>query len=1177
MIEKKFTREQTEAIETKGKNVLVSAAAGSGKTTVLCERIKNSIIQGEYTLDEIIVVSFNTESARDIKEKLLKNLSKAYDESGSISLFRQIAAIDRAQISTIHSFALKLIKENAERLGLPAKTRNMDESEESILKNTVMDRIIAESYSSDSGFVELSDVLTNDRDGDFSIIFLKLYDKLMNEPEGIELILHRAEGMEELTFEDFKESKWGKVLLEKRSAELEYYRDFLGDMADSYVYPSKAYDVYGIRFRLMANIANGLLNTKNEREFREYLENAEIPNFKGARGADLKGDDYDYYKGIFDEFSKKLKGKKIIPEYDEESFDEDISRTVRYARITYGVLKRFEEAYQEEKRRKGLIDYTDMERMAHKLLIDENGERTEIAKRYARTFKAVFVDEYQDTNRVQDEIFGAISDNNLFIVGDIKQSIYGFRGACPDIFSEYRKKGFKNGEGAKIFLSDNFRSDEMVVRFSNAIFSGLMPRVESIGYRDEDNLKHSKVVPEGVTPKREKVEIHLFANKKSYVDENGIEIEKRYSDEAGYVASRIKSEIESGRYKPSDIAILVRGANEKVSQLIDALGDYNIPISTNEKEDYYKKPHVLMLMCLLNFIDNPKRDIYTAGALRSEIFRFNTDELVHLKLNYGHGKKLWEAIEAFLDDTEGCGDSELYEKAQKAKEFFEEYRILERNNSLEDTVRRIIDSSGIVQIYTSGKSAAEASAIRGDIYKIHSDAKSCSARYGMGMSGFVAYIEKLAKMGKGEKTAHGDEESVRLMTIHGSKGLEFKLCFLYNIDKAMKTDTDEIGNYKKSPYEYEATLGVALPIFDSDGKMLKESSVYRSITANRKRTIVEEEMRLFYVALTRAEEKLILTGKCTEKRVDSARMRPENKPLSKHEVFDAGSFLEWILLRIAKIPTDVYDLYFESERKLPEEFAASSAEKKAGENEQSFERLSVLEGEYKYKDLLGIPAKLTVSKLTPEILDGEEGEELTVSDYDFELPSFMEDGKKKATGAEVGTATHLFMQFCSFDGVLKNGVEGELERLVKGGFIQQSTADLVSIKGVEGFFASELFSEMKGAERIYREQRFNIKLPAVEFTKNNERKSALEGEHIFVQGVIDCVFESKKEGIVLVDYKTDSFSKSAEEEYIENTLKEKYRGQLTYYKKAVGRMFGKEPARVLIYSFALGRAIEIGE
>lgn len=1175
---KKFTDAQTKAIVTKGKNVLVSAAAGSGKTTVLCERIKNSLINGEYTLDEIIVTSFNTESAQDIKSKLLKVLYKAYDESGSLAVFRHISSIDRAQISTIHSFGLKLIKENAQLLGLPAKTRNIDESEESLLKQSIMDGVIAASYKEIDGFIELSDVLTNDRDSDFSVIFLKLYNKLMNEPEGVELILKRTESIKKLTFENFKASPWGRVLLEKRTAELEYFRDFLGDMADSYPNPSKAFDVYGRRFRLMADIAAGLLETKNEREFAEFLNDAEIPNFKGARGQELKGENYDYYKKVFDNFSAKLKNKKIIPEYDEDGFENDIEKTVKYATVTYNVLKRFEREYQEEKRRRGLIDYTDMERMAHKLLIDENGEKTDIAKRYTATFKAVFVDEYQDTNRVQDDIFRAISLNNLFIVGDIKQSIYGFRGACPDIFSEYRISGFKTGVGEKIFLSDNFRSDENIVEFSNAVFSGIMPGVDSIGYRKEDNLKHSKIPPEGELPKNEKVELHFFANKKTYTDEDGNEVVKRYCDEAGYVASRIKSEIESGRYKPSEIAILVRSGTERVSELIDALGEYNIPIATNEKEDYYRKPHVLLLMCILNFIDNPCREIYTAGALRSQVFEFTTDELVDIKLSHGSGKDIWTAVVDYLNDDSVDRQTQMYSKAKRAKEFLKEYKAIERNNSLEETVRRIIDGTDIVHIFTSGRTSSEATAIRGDIYKIHNDAVNCSTRSGMGLSGFVSYLKKLSGMGKSEKTAHGDDGSVRLLTIHGSKGLEFKLCFLYNTDKSMQTATDDIGGFKKTPYEYEPTLGIALPVFDSAGEMLNKSSVYRAITANRQRTVIEEEMRLLYVALTRAEEKLIITGKCTVKKVDEALMRPRQKALTKHEIYDAGSFLEWVLMRLSEIPEDIYELYYDTPRKMPEEFDSNTTKDGKESGEISFERLSLLEGEYKYKEFLGIPAKLTVSELYPAILDDEEAtKELFLKDQDFALPSFMNGDEKGVTGADIGSATHLFMQFCDFENAYTNGVEAELERLVNQGFISENIRGLVSVGGINAFLGSELFASIRGAKRIYREQRFNIKLPASEFTKKELRKVALNEEYIFVQGVIDCVFEDSQGGIVLVDYKTDSFDNGVSEKYIEKVLKDRYLTQLSYYKKAVTRLFGEEPKQVLIYSFAIGRTIVIGE
>ena len=1165
----KFTDSQEKAISEKGKNILVSAAAGSGKTTVLCERIKRGILAEEYDLSEIIVVSFNTESASDIRAKLLKNLSRAYEETGSIRLFRQIMNIDRAQISTIHSFALKLIKENSERLGLPAKIRNIDENEGEILKNEIMDRVIDRMYKEDAEFIELSDMLTSDRDDGFASMFLKLYDKLMNEPEGVKLIKNRAEKIGKLTFENFNSSLWGSKLLENRTEALEFYRSALVEKAQSYEDTSKAYEVFGRRFYEMGKIAAALLETKTEDDFAAVLRDSVYPDFKGARGNDLKGDNYDYYKGVFDEFRDGIKKGTITSEYSKDGFEADIENTMKFADVTYRVLECFESEYSAEKKRRGLIDYTDMERMAHRLLLDENGEKTDIARAYTKRFKAVYVDEYQDTNRVQDDIFRAISDGNLFIVGDIKQSIYGFRGACPEIFSKYRKEGFPSG-GEKIFLSENFRSDENIVRFSNAIFSRLMPADPSVGYVREDDLKHSKVPKEGETVKNEKVEIHLFENKKNTVDEDGNEAEKTYSDEALYVASRIKNEISNGKYKPSDIAILVRSGGDKLAELIGALRSFDIPISTNEKEDYYKKPHVLMLLCLLNFTENPNRDIYTAGALHSEVFRFTTDELVTLKRR-AEGVSLWDSLMECIENSTGEIPRDIHEKALSAYDFMNEHKALEKSMGLSEVVRRIIDDSNIVNIYTQGRSQSQSTNIRGDIYKIYSEAVSCEERYGMGLSGFVRYLEKLAGMGKSEKSSKGDENSVKILTIHGSKGLEFKLCFLYNIDKGMNVGTDDLGNFKKSPYEYEPDFGAVLPVSGEKG-ILHESSVYRAVKAKRQRTVKEEEMRLFYVALTRAEEKLVLTGKCTEKKASQLSERPVGKALSAHEVFSAKSFLEWLLLCLEEIPEDAYEKSFNT---LPISFEdKTEAEGMTASEDLPFERLEVLKKEYPFSDRLGIPAKLTVSKLHPSILDNTEESEITTGDEEFLLPEFMEDSQI-STGARRGSATHLFMQFFDFEKVMRDGVENEIERLKLKAYISPDIAKDIDCTGIEVFLSSELFKKIRSSKRIYREQRFNIKLSASEFTEDEERKNHLCDEEVFVQGVIDCVFEDENGKIVLVDYKTDSFSRNTSRKQIEEILKDRYKDQLGYYKKAVEKMLGNAPDKVLIYSFAISDTINM--
>ena len=1166
-----FTKAQESAISSKGKNILVSAAAGSGKTTVLCERIKRGIEAGDYELSEIIVVSFNTESAADIRAKLLKNLSKAYSKSGDIRLFRQIMMLDKAQISTIHSFALKLIKENSDRLGLPAKTRNIDENESELLKSEIMNLVISSAYSQNEDFVELSDHITSDRDGDFSQIFLKLYDKLMNEPQGIELIKQKALEISELTYESFKESAWGKTLLEERTDALKFYLCKMNEAADSYIEGSKGYEVYGVRFRAMADFANALLCAEDEEMLGEILKDSSLPSFQGARAPGHKGENYDYYKGIFDEFKDAVVKKgRIVKEYTKDGFEADNKKNVRLMMVVYDLLCAFERAYSEEKRKRGLIDYTDMERMAHSLLVDKDGNRTDIGEKYSKKFKAVYVDEYQDTNRVQDEIFRAISNGNLFIVGDIKQSIYGFRGACPEIFSRYRREGFKDG-GEKIFLSDNFRSDEMVIKFSNGIFSKLMRADDSIGYVDEDDLKHSKVAKENEEIKKEKVELLLFENRKKIQTPDGQEIIKPYSDEAAYVATRIKSQILAGIYKPSEIAILVRSGGEKLSELMMALGDAGVPVSINEKEDYYKKPHVLMVMCLLNFINNPERDIYTAGVLHSDFFGFTTDELISLK---SPSKNLWECVVSCAQGQE-CGENELFRKARNVCAFYEKYKELEKRNGADEVTRRIVDDLGIVNKFTYGLGQAEASLIREDIYKIYKEARLCSERYGMGLSGFVAHLEKLSEMGKSEKSVKGDEEGVRILTIHGSKGLEFKECFLYNCDKAMNIATDDVGFFKKSPFEYESTLGLALPIYDDGGRCVHDSTVLRSIRAKRQRSIKEEELRLLYVALTRAEEKLIITGKGSVKKLDGAWQRPVESALFTHEVFSARSFLDWILLCIGNIPKECYTLQMDPtlEQGRTDEMPKRATHQE--DEDEIRERLELVAKEYAYKDVMDIPAKLTVSKLYPAVLDeGEESRSLIQDDYDFELPDFMGDGERRKKGARIGTSNHLFMQFCDLSLLRKNGVEAELQRLVENGYVSKDIAADVDKEKIKGFIKSTLASRIENAKRVYKEQRFNIKLPAEDFTQDEEKRKALCGESIFVQGVIDLVFEEGEE-IVLVDYKTDSFGREKTKEYVENALRERYFLQLEYYKKAVEKMFGKVPGEVLIYSFALSDTVKM--
>ncbi len=1176
-----FTQAQKIAINEDRKNILVSAAAGSGKSTVLCERIRKRISEDDGDIMRILVMSFNNESADDLKKKLSDILSKEYEKRAEPKMLRQSTLVQKAMISTIHGFNLSVVRENFERLSLPADISIADENDMSELKNKIMSEVISYMYENDEKFAELTDLLIADRDDALENIFLKLYENLMNEPGGIEVLKGNAERLR-LAAADPDSSEWGMALDRTVDSMLDYYSSLFDKASENYD-PSLGEKTYYRRYSGYSDFADRLKKAGGISKKAELMREIETFSFRVSS----KGEkDIEYYKDALAKFKKEA--EKLI--FDMKNAKEDTRHTAECLDELYALLSEFDRRFSLEKKKRGEIDFTDMERFSHRLLVGTDGKPTKLAIEYQKRFDEVYVDEYQDTNTVQNEIIRAVSNDNLFIVGDIKQSIYGFRGACPDIFSRYRKEGFgcEAEKEKKIFLSENFRSDEKILRFSNSIFSKIMRAVDSIGYVDEDDLKFAKSA--GALDLD--VDIRLFSkkdlpsgNERDLQESDGGEDES--SGEYEYVVSRIRELIDSG-VSPSDIAVISRKFDaEGFSELKKAFEKYSIDIDTEKKESFFDRPDVLLVLCLLNAIDNPRRDVYLAGLLRSDVFGFSSDELVRVRSEYT-SDCLYSSLKHYAKQFP---ESEISAKINKFTSFLKEMRLLGSAYTVDEFVRRLIERANIVNSEAFGKSEERACAVRSDICFICSLAKKFASRNNSGLSAFVRYLENIRK-GRLSVPVPGESGGgVRVMTIHASKGLQFGYCFLINTGKQFKL-RDTLENMKTMPLYYDRSLGSALCLKD-EGKGIEwkhESYILRSIISKHENEIVEEEMRLLYVALTRAVNKLVITGSynvgSVVRKLEKASGRPQ-MALYPFEVYSARSFLDWLVYCMEDMPKDCYNIEINPPIvTLPHTEDDVSEEDKVKLKENDFSPLSLLDNDYAYKYAAKIPAKLSVSRLTPDILDGADDCSSTLNipkeKQKLVMPSFMPGGKS-IKGNEIGTATHEFMQFCDLSRVGQNGIESEIEYLVSKRFLTKEKAGLISVSALEKFFSSQLYNEMMSASEIYREMRFNIKLPAVKFTKDPERAENIRNDEVLVQGVIDCVFRDKSGRYILIDYKTDSIHNSMDpvesevRENFENELRERYSAQLGYYAIAVERLFGEKPSKIMLFSFALGRTVTLSD
>lgn len=866
-----------------------------------------------------------------------------------------------------------------------------------------------------------------------------------------------------------------------------------------------------------------------------------------------------------------------------------------------------------------ILDYNDLEHFTLKLLYKENGEFSDTAKNLSENFEEIYVDEYQDVNPLQNKIFEALSHKSkIFMVGDIKQSIYGFRGAKPEIFAKHRRE-FGDGEGSKekgtstVFLSENFRCDKPIIDFVNSIFDVIFNSPEGenylhrIPYGESDSLVYGKTTD---NPEKE-VEILIAEYKKDKSEEKGSHSAAKKELEAKMVAMKISELVESG-VRVSDIAVIMRNAKNTAGIFKKHLIRYGIPVQTESSSKLFDSPEIQLLICVLNCIDNPCREIYLTGALRSPIFGFTFEELIEIRECEREGT-LYSALVRYCEKHE-------YPKGRNFIEFIKRMKKISLGAPIDKIIWSVYNETSFFSIIYDGGEVSETlgESRRGNLIKFHSMARDYAANGKTTLYGFLRTVETLMKSGKSPESAgSGSENAVKIMTIHKSKGLEFEYCFICGTDR----DFNNMDSREAIVYDDDLALGCKLK--DRETRLTYFNTPIRNaIMIKTQLTKYEEEMRMLYVALTRARHRLYICGTAENRDELLERTKNLSRPITIMTFLKQKSYLEWILTSLSanleKAPKYALkfinmDKILDGEPEVAEEsFDADEV------SEQDTEKLykeikSKLEYKYPYPESRRIPAKLTVSKLYPGILDETVGAELREDDFsaseftldcvfeedrgenlpedeskdnfssarrgeagNLKIPKFLEKSKSYS-GADRGTATHIFMQFCDFELAEKYGAEKEIERLYSEKFITEQHKELIDRRNIDKFFSSALYAQIKESEVMKREYRFNIKLPASNFTIDSELQKSLEGEEVFVQGVIDCYFENRNKNITLVDYKTDYIPRQirGSDEDIKNYLSSRHSQQLSYYRAALERLTKKKVSEIYVYSFYMGKAYQI--
>ncbi len=1243
MAERIWTAAQSAAIGTRDKTLLVSAAAGSGKTAVLTERIIQSLTDEEHPADisRMLIVTFTRAAAAQLRQKISAALSKRLAlDPGNAHLNRQLMMLGSAHISTIDSFYMEVVKSNFQASGLPPTFRMADDAELSALRRDVMNGVIDRMYETNGSFSAVSDIFCDIRnESSLCVALLELAEHLDQYPESIDILARSARELQSSSMQ-FLGTPFGKVWLRTvtdfAKTGVTLFETALEEM-QSEEHADKLERKYGERYREVLSRCREILQTVEAHE-AELAKDTADPDTQATdlsttfysltlyselqilltspfdvetdRSRPKASEEFTRRRTLCDNFIKKW--EKTAPVWganDASAIADSAEESAKMLFVLHETLNLYQKEYAAAKMAREIAEFSDISRAAYRMLVAEDGSPTPLARELSGNFDAVYIDEYQDVNAMQDATFRAISTaRNRFMVGDIKQSIYRFRGAQPKVFADYRKEfpllenATESDPAATVFMSNCFRCDKNVIRFSNAVSGFLFSRsAESIGYTREDDLVFSKDPEKSGDALCEVMLLEPLSSA-----ERGEKLEGAVL-EARMIAEEISQLLESGKKAdgapilPGDIAILARTASHfpHITKELNARG---IPVSDTSKQSFFENPEVLCMYSLLVAIDNPFRDVYFAAALRSPFFGFTLSEMVQIRSTAVSSLSLYEAF------SEAAESEKIFIGfRERIKDFLTRlatYREKARTLPVDKLLRYLYRETAALALAGYEKNGHGGTVRKTNLNRLYEYARKFESNGFKGLHQFIRYVDNVMQSGAKLPQPEGDANAVLLSTIHGSKGLEFPVCFLASTQTAFSR------NDFTAPLLSDEHMGCALRL-SSAGPFSRYDTFFRSaVEMELRRQSREEEMRILYVGLTRAIEKLYVTAALSGK-AEKAQSKAQLQALPGIGEFALDdNYISWILAALerpdagefAKVRCvseetlngmiregearrqlrETNEEKDKDEQKFTCSIYCSEEEIKAREDTRAVaERFDFV---YPFAHLTRLPAKLSVSRLSPIALDvydsdsapspttveSEEAERLL---HTFDrTPTF---GTRTADAAARGTATHEFLQFCDFEKAEANGVRAELSRLIAERFLSPDTETAVRMDELEGFFKSDFYRSLKAAKELRREVRFHIFLPAADFTADKEFAEKLANERLAVQGVIDLFFTDADGSLVLCDYKTDRLTpfEQSHPEAAAKMLFERHGKQLAYYAMALEALCGRRPDKILIYSLPLGEAV----
>lgn len=1178
-----WTTDQRHAIECRKGSVLVSAAAGSGKTAVLVERVIRRLTDKDNpcSAEDLLIVTFTRAATAQMREKIgaaiLKRLS---EDPTDRHLRRQYMLLPFAKICTIDSFCNDLVRENFHALGISPDYSLLDNETAVIMKNDVCEAMLERAYEEDldGSFSELSDMMSSgSSDEDFAKLIIKMYDISTAYPFP-DLWLDSL--IEEYSQPDINKSRWGGIIKKYVCDMLNYCVSSSRDMMTAMESDPIVADAYGAAVQSDINMY-AELREKISSDWDEALEAFKTVKYMSL-GRVPKGYESET-KNVVTTARKKLKDllKKVpgIMCVSSEEHADDMRLLRDPVTKLIELVKQFGREYSAEKDKMNSADFSDILHRALNLLAVSDGRggyiKTDLARELSSHYVEILVDEYQDINEAQDMIFRAISanENNLFTVGDVKQSIYRFRQAMPEIFLRRRSTthSFESGKyPLGITLGSNFRSRVGVTSCVNYIFRQLMStEAGELEYDDSEELNAAAKYPERDTPD---CELHVVTDKGNRADT--LEAQARYV--ARYIDRTVREGktlvTKGGALHPAsygDFCILLRTAKNVSSVYANALSERGIPVFSPETGGFFEAAEISFILSLLRVLDNPVQDIPLAAVMLSPLFGFSAGELADIRasakerLEAGETEPLYRSVAVSAD-----------EGSKKAAAFLKKIESLRRLSltlSAGELVRRVCEETGFDAIVGA---MPDGERRRLNVGLLCDYAEKYEAAGNLGLSGFIRFIDKVARTSGDLATAARPSENadiVRIMTVHQSKGLEFPICILADMQHAFnERDNTE-------PVLISSSAGLGMKRRTEDGISVYDTASRRAAVITSERMGRSEEMRVLYVALTRAKENLVMVTSVPNPEKGLAKVAVEcgiGERANPFAVLRMNNFSDLVLTALMRHPAadelrklsgvDVPIFLSEKDRfKLKVVVSDSESFMTESANEQKIAAKPVFFNEVQarldYSDprsvLSSVPAKRAAS-------DGSE-RGINREYFASSRPAFMSSGG--LTPAQRGTATHKFMQFSDYSAACA-GIESELARLVDGGFLSEDEGKAVNIGAAKRFFMSPLAERIFASDNVMREKKFASLFPAKFFYPELTGEAA--EEKIVVQGIADCVFVEDGE-LVIVDYKTDT-GVDAE------TLLDRYSAQLEIYREALSQALGMPVKETLLYSFFMNSTVKVG-